>query len=75
MTDESQDMSKVWAVAGLLATNAITNGAQYAGHSLDDDMNTCRALLQHEARHQQQECAIKLLDCENNLGGEQMMPK
>ena len=61
---KQDDAAKMAAVA------VLSGGLTFGGtHLLQEEYDECLLFVEHEARHKEQECAIKLMDCENNLGG------
>lgn len=51
-----------------MAAIAILSGGIGIGgsHLLQEEYSACMPLIEQEAREQQQECAIKLLDCKKD---------
>ena len=58
MSDEKESIKIIGAVV-------LSSGITFGGTQLiNEEIEMCKPLIQHEARHKDSECAIKLKDCE-----------
>ncbi len=58
---KNDDSAKMAVVA------VLSGGLTFGGtHLLEEEYGACMPLIINEAREQQQECAIKLLDCKKD---------